>query len=114
VAQLRHNSSVISFRNGVFDERKIAAGVEKARKALARDVVRIRFNVGEDWTGDPALFFRVVFTDKASKPGQLGELAIRVSEKITSETKVDQTGLFPYFSFRSQSETLQLREAEWD
>ena len=63
-----HNGDMTVYARVAIDEGKIPAGVELARQALAPDVVRIRFNVGEDWTGDPALFFRVVLTDKASKP----------------------------------------------
>jgi hypothetical protein len=96
------------------DERKINAGLQRAKKALAPDVVRIRFNVGEDWTGTPALFFRVVLTDKASTPGKLGELVQRISNKIDEETKAYGFGLFPYVDFRSLSETHELKEAEWD
>lgn len=93
------------------DERKIAAGLARARKAFARDVVRIRFNLGEDWTGDPAVYIRVVLTDEASEEEYLYDVAPRVRSKVRSEIKVEEIGLHPYISFRSQSETVQYKDA---
>jgi hypothetical protein len=48
-------------------EREIAAAVKRAERKLKPDVVRIRFNPGFDWTGDPSVFFRIVFSDDATR-----------------------------------------------
>jgi len=96
------------------DERKIAVGIAKAKKAVGRDVVRIRFNLGEDWTGDPAVYIRVVLTDEASKEERLREVAQRVRKRVRDEIKVEEIGLHPYFFFRSQSETKEYKDATWD
>jgi len=112
--RLRHNSNVTVLQRVPVDERKIAAGIAKARKAFARDVVRIRFNLGEDWTGDPAVYIRVVLTDAASKEEYLYDVAQRVRREVRNEIKVEEIGLHPYFSFRSQSETVTYKDVKWD
>ena len=96
------------------DERKIAAGLARARKAFARDVVRIRFNLAEDWTGDPAVYIRVVLTDKASQEEYLYDIAQRVRSKVKKEIKVEDLGLHPYIRFRILAETFQYKDAAWD
>ena len=48
------------------NEKKIVSALKRATRALAPDVVRIRYSLGEDWTGDPSIFFRVLLTDEAS------------------------------------------------
>ena len=99
--------------NGLVNERRIAAGVEKAAKALSADVVRIRFEVDSDWIENPSLFFKIILTDRASKPEKPREVVQRVTRKITSEAKTDQTGLHAYFSFRSRSEQAKLKDPAW-
>ena len=102
------------FQRVEVDERKIATGIAKAKKSLRTDVVRIRFNVGEDWSGDPAVYIRVVLTDDASTEERLGDVAQRVREKVRGEIKVEEIGLHPYFRFRSKAETVQYKDADWD
>ena len=106
--------NVTVFQRVPVDERKTAAGIAKARKAFARDVVRIRFNLGEDWTGDPAVYIRVVLTDEAGKEEHLYDVAQRVRRKVRGEIKVEEIGLHPYISFRSQSETVQYEDPAWN
>jgi hypothetical protein len=93
---------------------RIARGVAKATAALARDVVRIRYNLGEDWVGDEAVFFRVLLKDSASNLPHLHELAERVRSRIYSEVQPRRLGLEAYFSFRSESEQATLKEESWN
>jgi hypothetical protein len=104
---------VATLTNGLVNERRIATGVERAAKALSADVVRIRFDVDSDWIGNPSLFFKVILTDRASRPEKLREVTQRVTRKITNEAKTDQTGLHAYFSFRSRSEQAKLKDPAW-
>jgi len=109
----RDNRSVPIVPSGFVNHRSITAGVERAAKALSADVVRIRYDFGGDWMGSPSVFFRIVLTDKASRPENLREVAQRVTVKIMNEAKTDQTGLRAYFNFRSQSEQAKLKEPAW-
>jgi hypothetical protein len=60
------------------------------------------------------VFIRVVVTDKAAEEEYLYDVAQRVRKKVKGEIKVEEIGLHPYFSFRSQSETIQYKDAKWD
>lgn len=113
VAKRRHNRFVAIVSSALVNQRKIRAGVERAAKALSPDVVRIRYDLGDDWMGNTSFFFRVVLTDRASRPENLGAVTERVSSRIMNEAKIDQTGLQAYFSFRSQSEQAKLKEPVW-
>ncbi len=93
---------------------KIARGVAKAAAGLAKDVVRIRFNLAENWVGEDAVFFRVVLKDSASKRPHLHEVAERVRSRIFSEVQPQSLGLEAYFSFRSESEQASLKEESWN
>jgi hypothetical protein len=93
---------------------QIAASVERAAKALAPDVVRIRFSIDDNWDGDESVIFRVVLSDEASYPNQLREVSKRARAVIRDEVKAHELGLNTYFNFRSLYETKELPEAAWD
>jgi hypothetical protein len=76
-------------------------------------VVRIRYSLGSDWSGDPSIFFRVVVTDNASRKAQLRDLAQNVARTLNNEVKVEELGLHSYFNFRSLSEQATLEEPAW-
>src|SRR5437667_12651568 len=59
---LRDNRIVATVPSVLVNQRRITAGVEKAAKALSADVVRIRYDIGSDWTENPAVFFRIILT----------------------------------------------------
>ena len=92
---------------------EIDNGVKAAADALAPDVVRIRYDLSEDWSGAPSIFFRIVLRDDALINADQWELSQRISHRILSEVQSDELGLQPYFSFRSVSEQAQLKEPAW-
>ena len=94
-------------------QQEIASAIEKIVRDLAPDVVRIRFELGDDWSGDPAVFFRIVLSDKASNPRRLREITHKVSDQILKELDLYAFGLLPYFSYRSASEQAELKEPAW-
>jgi hypothetical protein len=74
----------------------------------------VRYTLGEDWTGDDAIFFRILLSDRASKTDRLLRVTQRVSDQIVRALEpVEQWGLLPYFDYRSQSEQADLQEAAW-
>jgi hypothetical protein len=83
-------------------------------KLPAEEVVRVRYSLGEDWSGDPAIYFRIVLTDEASREERLGDVTHGIRQTIDGELRPYQNwGLLPYFSFRSASEQAVRHEAEW-
>jgi hypothetical protein len=109
----RDNEVVQIVPNGYDNQAQIESGLERAAKALAPDVVRIRYNFGNDWTGDPSVFFKIVLSDDASREKNVGEVADRVEQTLRNEIKIEELGIHFYFNYRSLSETAQLKEAAW-
>jgi len=91
---------------------EIAAAVAEVERLLAHDVVRIRHEIGTDWSGDWALFFRVVLTDDASKY-RLRDVTTEVELRLAERRDFQALGLFAYHNFRSESEQAVLREEAW-
>jgi hypothetical protein len=88
--------------------------VAEAVKELGPMVVRVRHNVGEDWTGDPAIFFRVVLPDRECRGKRLNKATTRIRELLRDKFDSLELGRFAYFSFRSETEALEMPEEEWD
>ena len=81
-------------------------------RKLAPDVVRAVLREGEDWSGDPALYIRVIVTD-----GSLGmdrEVSRRVRKTMTEDLRLDELDRISYFKFRTVSEQEALREPSWE
>jgi hypothetical protein len=73
-------------------------------------VVNLRYTVGDDWSGDPAIFFWITLSDDAAQPARLAQTSQRIRNFISQ--RVDLAGqwdLIPYFNFRSQSEQAKLK-----
>ncbi len=110
---MRDNDDVSIVPSGFVHQGLIDTGVARAANALAPDVVRIRYSVGEDWNGSPAVFFRVVLSDNASLRKHLREATQRVTSTVFLEVRPDELGLQRYFNFRSVSEQAKLQEEAW-
>jgi hypothetical protein len=91
---------------------KIETEVRAVEAALRPDVVRIRYEIGEDWSGQWAVFFRVVLSDDAAKH-RLREVARNVEWRLAERLDFQALGVFPYHNFRSESEQAELREEAW-
>jgi len=80
---------------------------------LAPDVVQIRYDIGQDWSGDWAIFFRVLLSDEASGR-RLREATEQVTGLLAERLDFASMGLFfQYYNFRSVSEQAVLREEAW-
>jgi len=99
---------------GLVDQVKIKSGIQRAKRAMSPDVIRIMYSLAEDWTGQHSLFFRVILSDNASSPHRLPETTQRVSSRILSEIHAHELGLQTYFNLRSESEQAKLREPAWE
>ena len=78
------------------------------------DVAWVRYKIGNDFYGDPAIFFRIVLTDEACKADALSPSSHRVEEAIEGSLQPYQRwGLYPFFNFRSRSEQTGDEDPAW-
>ena len=88
--------------------------VAKAARKLGKDAVRTQHSLGTDSTGAPAIYFRIVLSDAASREDRLAAVANQISNALLDEIRpLENWGLLPYFSYRSQSEQRELNDPEW-
>ncbi len=97
------------------DTVEVERAVDAFIKTLGPEVVRVRYNIGEDWTGDPALYLRIILADSvASNRDTLFKAAQRVRLAFREQLRPQELwGLFPHTSFRSKSEQDQLNDPKW-
>ena len=73
-------------------------------------VVKWRHTFGNDWTGDPAIFFWVTLTDEASNKNNLSKATESFRNEIGRLIDFQNDwDLTPYFNFRSESEQAILK-----
>lgn len=98
--------------SAVTKQSEIQAAINAVERSLAPDVVHIRYEIGEDWSGQWSIFFRVVLTDDAAKR-RLRDVATKVVWGLARQLDFPSMGVFPYHNFRSLSEQKALQEAAW-
>ncbi len=100
---------------GFLNQAELSRGVDDAVRRLdPKEVVRVAYSIGNDSTDEPAIFFRVVLTDAASREDELSDVTRRVETSLFDATRpIEHWGLMPYFSFRSFSEQRMRNDPEW-
>jgi hypothetical protein len=99
---------------GAAHPEQLAAAVTKIEEGFKPDVVRILHTIENDSSGEPAIFFRVLLSDAASRPDRLHDVTSRIRAFIYRQIDpVNSWGLVPYIRFRSESEQLMLQERAW-
>jgi hypothetical protein len=87
--------------------------VAEAVSKLGKEVVRVRYRIRPDTTGDPAIYFRILLTDAASQWATLGEVTRNITNTLEAINPYETWGLIPYFNFRSESEQAMRFDPEW-
>lgn len=99
---------------GSVHQSQLANEIAKAIRKLPKEVVRVNYNLGTDSTGEPAIFFRIVLTDAASREDKLAQVTDRIAMILFDGVRPHENwGLLPYFSFRSKSEQDERNDPEW-
>jgi hypothetical protein len=98
--------------SAVTKQPEIQGAIDEIVGNLAPDVVRVRYDIGEDWSGQWAIFFRIVLTDEAARR-RLREVATKVVWGLAQHLDFPAMGVFPYHNFRSLSEQEGLQEPAW-
>lgn len=94
--------------------REFADEVAKVEQKLGDKVIRIRYSLDYDSTGDPAVKFRVVMPDSSLVKGKLLDATQDVSNVIEEELQPEERwGVYAYFNFRAQSEQEAMQEPAW-
>jgi hypothetical protein len=91
---------------------EIEAAMQQVAHALAPDVVRIRYDIGEDWSGEWAIYFKVVLSDEAAKR-KLRDARAKIVWGLAGRLDFPSLGVTPYHNFRSVSEQAALQEPAW-
>jgi hypothetical protein len=102
------------FPSGVVQERsQINAAVTDIYRQLAPDVKRIVFNFGTDWSGDEAVYFRILISDDSAKT-RLRETMAKAVSLLESIPNLAAMDVQVYYNVRSESEQAVLREKSWE
>src|SRR5580658_1548668 len=98
------------FPTAIAHQPGINAAVAEVVQEMSPGVLHIRYEIGQDWSGDWAIFFRVLLSDEASHPHALKHATTRVERRLAEKIDFFALGLRPYFNFRSRSEQEKMRE----
>jgi hypothetical protein len=100
--------------SGFVHQAQLDSEIKNALSKLGPEVVHVAYNLGEDSTGEPSIFFRIVLADDATREDILSDTTGRVATILFDEVHpIENWGLHPYFNFRSKSEQQKRQDPEW-
>jgi hypothetical protein len=73
----------------------------------------IRYDIHQDWTGDWAVYFKVMLSDEVCLTG-VSAIARRVENQTMDRLDIPNLGMYPHFNFRLESEQAILKNPKWD
>ena len=91
---------------------QINSAVSQVVAQLSPSVQSISYQIAQDWSGQWAIFFRVVLSDDAAR-SRLRQVANNVEWRLAEHLDFNALGVFPYHNFRSESEQAASREEAW-
>jgi hypothetical protein len=109
---MRYAENEMIVPRGFTEHPQINAAIAAVVEQLSPWVRHIRYDIALDWSGQWAIFFRVLLSDEASSR-RLREITTQVVWRMSERLDLPNLGLFPYFDFRSESEQAALNEPEW-
>jgi hypothetical protein len=111
-SQMR-DSEVVYIARAFAQQAQLDEAINEIIPTLGPDVARLRYGLGKDWTEDPAIFFSIVLSDRASRRDQLQNATSQIEDAIMQRLEpVEQWGVLPYFSYRSLAEQAARQEEE--
>jgi hypothetical protein len=87
---------------------EIDSAVAEVAGILAPDVVYIRYEIGQDWSGDWAIYFRVILSDEAGQK-KLRQVAKEVVRLLADRLDFPLLGVFPYHNISSATEQAEIQ-----
>ena len=96
------------------NQAEFGAAVSEVERQFHPWVIHIRYSFREDSSGEPAVFFKILLSDEASRRDGLLDLTNRISDAILWQVEpLERWGVLPYFNYRSKSEQAVLQEPAW-
>ena len=93
---------------------ELEQAIHEIEPTLGPDVVRLRYSLENDWSGDPAIFFRIVIPDRVSRGEQLLKTTNRIERTLMRRLEpLEQWGVLAYFSYRNESEQATRHDEAW-
>jgi hypothetical protein len=100
--------------SGFVHRGQLDAEVQNAIRKLGPEVVDVTYKVRPDSTGEPAIFFRIVLADAATRKNIITETTGRIVNSILNELRpIENWGLHPFFNYRSQSDQQRRNDPQW-
>ncbi len=103
------------------NDKELRSAVQSVEDKFPSIIEHIRYTVHDDWSDDPAIFFRVLLKDNPDLMTFSGlddprfRAAFELSDRITSEvrTAVEAFRLPSYITFRWVSEQKEIDDPDW-
>lgn len=78
--------------------------------SLPHYVREVKYELDEDWTGDPAVYIYLILADELTQEPGYQDDVLRVNQEVSNAVFASGTDRFPYVRVRTVSEERELAE----
>ena len=88
--------------------------VQQTAMKFPGEVIKIRYSFGDDWYGDPAIFFRILLADDTRRDDQFVNITKRVEDALHDGLGPAASEYWPFVTIRTKAEQDKLQDPEWE
>ena len=90
---------------------KVEQWLESFRANPPKPVSAVRWEFGNDWTGDPGVFIYIALPDKVTGAPDFTKVTQELRRQLSSAIAAEDREIFPFIRFRSVSEERRNRRS---
>ena len=93
------------FAADLIHQKEIRDRVGSLKAQYPEDISHIDYSYGEDWTGDPSIFFEVHMTPLGSVPERFKQFTRKFPIELLTQVRSEELGLHSYIHYRDAPES---------
>jgi hypothetical protein len=83
--------------------------ITRIASGLPHQVISVNPTLGNDWNGEPAVYFQIIIADNSVPRSHLLAFTKEISQSIVHQLRpLEEWGLLPYFNFLTQSDAARM------
>src|SRR5262249_707023 len=90
-------------------KRQIETAAHEIRNGATAHVIDVSLELRRDWSGDWAVFFRILLRNQSSKGIMLGRVTTEIRKRLSDKLRALNIRLVGYFEFHSESEMAEMQ-----
>ena len=106
---LMRDNGLVYVARGFAQQQPFLTAIARIATGLPPQVLSVNPTLGNDWNGEPAVYFQIILSDNSVPRSELLAFTKQISQSIVQQLRpLEDWGLLPYFNFLTQSDAARM------